>query len=179
METLRALGIRFALDDPGTGYPRSPSQAPGWRSWKIDQSFVRDLMSDPNDASIVRTIPPGDSPRPRRDRRGVETEAQYAPPGGGIGCRAYQGYLFAAGRAGRVRGRAGGVGRLISCRAARRGRRGCAVGVGQGGFLRRAPGQGRAGADHQHVALRAVAEQHPRPRTRAVLGLMLASRLRA
>ncbi len=95
MHELIALRVRLSMDDFGTGYSSLSylKQMP-LDQLKIDQSFIRDITSNQNDAVMVQTIIDlAKNFRLNIIAEGVETEAQLALLQR-MGCMAYQGYLF-------------------------------------------------------------------------------------
>lgn len=95
MQELKPLGLGFSMDDFGTGHSslqylkRLPLD-----QIKIDQSFVRDITTDANDATIVKTIiAMTEALGLDVIAEGVETQAQHDFLDL-RGCRAFQGFLF-------------------------------------------------------------------------------------
>lgn len=57
LESLKQMGVRIAIDDFGTGYSSlSYLKTLPIDTLKIDQSFVRDMLTDPSDAAIIEAI---------------------------------------------------------------------------------------------------------------------------
>jgi diguanylate cyclase (GGDEF)-like protein/PAS domain S-box-containing protein len=95
MGILNDIGILFSLDDFGTGYSSLQylKRLP-FNQLKIDQSFVRSLISDKSDKAIVRTIiTMAKNLNLNIIAEGVETEEQRQLLMK-KGCAHFQGYLF-------------------------------------------------------------------------------------
>ena len=95
MKALKALGISIAVDDFGTGYSSLMylKQLP-IDTLKIDQGFVRDILTDASDAVIVETIiSMAQHLNLYIVAEGVETAEQLALLKQ-KGCQAFQGYYF-------------------------------------------------------------------------------------
>ncbi len=96
MTQLKAHGLRFSLDDFGTGFSSLNylRQLP-LDQLKIDQSFVRNILRSPQDASIARTVVTlGRSLGLDVIAEGVET-SEHRSSLADMGCTSYQGYYFA------------------------------------------------------------------------------------
>ncbi len=96
MNACKELGVTFALDDFGTGYSSLVylKQLP-IKQIKIDQSFVRNMLNDPNDLSILEgIISLGEAFNRTIIAEGVET-SQHATILLGLGCELGQGYEIA------------------------------------------------------------------------------------
>jgi EAL domain-containing protein (putative c-di-GMP-specific phosphodiesterase class I) len=115
LQALKAMGVQLAMDDFGTGYSslsylkRFPID-----TLKIDQSFVRDIVTDADDATIVSAmIGMGRNLKQRVLAEGVETQEQLSFLKSRQ-CAEGQGFLFSHPLSAEDFGRllAGGVGEL-------------------------------------------------------------------
>lgn len=95
MLKLKALGIGVALDDFGTGYSSlNYLKNLPLNYLKIDQSFVREILTNPSDAAIAQTIIGlARSMNIGVIAEGIETVEQRETLYD-FGCYNYQGYLF-------------------------------------------------------------------------------------
>ena len=95
LKLLSGAGVSIALDDFGTGYAslRHLKQFPV-DVIKIDQSFVRDMDTDPEDEAIIEAVLNlGQSLKIGVVAEGIETERQAARLMS-LGCKLGQGFLF-------------------------------------------------------------------------------------
>ena len=95
LNAIKDMGVRLSIDDFGTGYSslsylkRFPID-----TLKIDRSFIRDMTSDPDDASLVEAITAmARSLKLKVIAEGVETKEQLDQLRS-LGCDLIQGYFF-------------------------------------------------------------------------------------
>jgi EAL domain-containing protein (putative c-di-GMP-specific phosphodiesterase class I) len=95
LDELYALGLHLAIDDFGTGYSSlSALQQFPISTLKIDQSFIRNIATNPDDETIVGTIiQMGNSLKMDVVAEGVETEEQLSRLQN-LNCTYVQGMLF-------------------------------------------------------------------------------------
>jgi diguanylate cyclase (GGDEF)-like protein/PAS domain S-box-containing protein len=95
MRALKELGVGLSMDDFGTGYSSlSYLQRLPLDEIKIDQSFVRDLIGNADNESIVKTIIVlAQELKMETVAEGVETREQFELLKS-RGCTSFQGYLF-------------------------------------------------------------------------------------
>jgi EAL domain-containing protein (putative c-di-GMP-specific phosphodiesterase class I) len=95
LQALRDRDITLALDDFGTGYSSlSYLRRFPINTLKIDQSFVQNVLSDPGDAAITKTIIAlAQNLQLNITAEGVETQEQFEYIKA-QGCDEIQGYYF-------------------------------------------------------------------------------------
>jgi diguanylate cyclase (GGDEF)-like protein/PAS domain S-box-containing protein len=95
MSALKTRGVCFSIDDFGIGYSSlTYLKNMPLDQLKLDHSFIADVLTNPNDAAIARTIIAlGQSLDMDVIAEGVETEGQRKFLAL-HGCHAYQGFLF-------------------------------------------------------------------------------------
>ena len=95
IKELKEMGITLSIDDFGTGYSSlAYLKQLSIHELKIDQSFIRDILSDSNDFSIVETIISiGRKFNLDVIAEGVETKEHHEMLIS-MGCSYFQGYLF-------------------------------------------------------------------------------------